>query len=89
VTLSLFLLRPLRRWFLGWPLSGSAITVVIYGGIGLAGTLAYQWFGINLFDVDSSERAWKDLPILIAVFAGLGAPLGIYFWFKEGRDDIS
>ena len=86
VTLSLFLLRPLRRWFLGWPLSGSAIAVAIYGGIGLAGTLAYRWFGINLFDSHSPEQAGKDLPFLIAICAGLGGPLGIYFWFKEGRD---
>jgi hypothetical protein len=39
-------------------LSGAFIAAAIYGGVGLAGTLAYVWFDINLLDYDKGDDPW-------------------------------
>jgi len=80
---SIFLLRPLRRSFIGWPVSGAFIAAAIYGGVGLAGTLAYVWFDINLLDFDKGDNPWTALFGITGLMAVLGIPAGIYWWWKE------
>jgi hypothetical protein len=51
---------------------------IIYGTVGLSGTLAYVFFGLNLFDVPSVTEAWRMLPgmtLTAACFTAVLYPL--------------
>jgi hypothetical protein len=77
-------LRPLRRWVLGWILTGILVATVAYGSVGLLGTLLYVNAGINIFDFDSPAQAWTALPaVTIAIGLLAGIPGGLFFWWKR------
>jgi hypothetical protein len=83
--LAIFLLRPLRRWALGWMLSGSVIAAMVYGGVGLAGVLGYLWFEVNIFDLEPDTDVWQMQLFIMAFVALFGAPAGLYFRSQEGE----
>jgi len=76
--------RPLRRWAVGWALSGFAIGTIVYGTVALTGILAYLYFDVNLFDLKSKTDAWQFWPAVSLVCGALtGVPLGLYYWSQE------
>jgi hypothetical protein len=78
-----WLLRPMRRWLLGWMLTGFVISALTYGAVGVTGVLGY-YVGANILDLDSVAEGWGLIPwlsLLTGVFPGI--PLGIYYWHKN------
>jgi len=76
-------LRPLRRWLIGWVLTGFVISALVYGAIGLIGVLGY-YVGANILDLESAAEGWHLIP-LISLITGVvpGVPVGIYYWYKN------
>ena len=76
-------LRPLRRWLIGWVLTGFVISALVYGAIGLIGVLGY-YVGANILDLESAAEGWHLIP-LISLITGVvpGIPVGIYYWYKN------
>ncbi len=76
--------RPLRRWLVGWALTGAVLGTISYGAVGLSGVLGYVYFGVNIFDFKSQSEAWSMWPGLsIGIGVVVGLPVGIYYWFKD------
>jgi hypothetical protein len=76
--------RPLRRWLVGWVLSGIFIGTLVYGSVGLIGVLGYVYLGLNIFDFKSHAEAWSMLPwISLGCGTLTGGPLGAYYWSRE------
>src|SRR6266576_5674993 len=48
-------LRPLRRWLIGWVLTGFVISALVYGAIGLIGVLSYD-VGANYWILSPRRR---------------------------------
>jgi hypothetical protein len=78
-----WLLRPVRRWLIGWVLTGFIISALVYGSIGLIGVLSY-YVGANILDLKSAAEGWNLIPI-ISLITGVvpGIPVGIYYWYKN------
>ncbi len=85
VGIGLFLLRPLRRWFLGWLLTGYILGVVLYGSVGLIAVLGYQFLGVNLLNTKSVEQGWQMLLPVSAICGVVGLVVGGIWWFQFGR----
>ncbi len=76
--------RPLRRWLVGWALTGAVIGTISYGAVGLSGILGYVYFGVNILDFKSASEAWSLWPGLsFGIGVIVGVPLGIYYWYKD------
>jgi len=84
--IGLFLLRPLRRWFLGWLLTGYVLGMVVYGSVGLVAVLGYQFLDVNLLQLDSIEDGWRFLPPMAAMSGVIGLGVAVIWWFQFGRD---
>src|SRR6266568_829469 len=78
-----WVLRPVRRWLVGWILTGFIITSLVYGSIGLIGVLGF-YMGVNILDLQSGAEGWVLIPevsLLLGVIGGI--PLGIYYLHKN------
>ena len=83
LAVGLFLLRPLRPWFVGWVVSGYLISALVYGAIAIAGAVGFQYFGINLLDVESTREAW-DLVRPVGLLGGIvGAVASAIWWLQR------
>jgi hypothetical protein len=81
---ALWTLRPLRRWLLGWMLTGFVISALAYGAVGVTG-IGGLHVGANLLDFESAAEGWRLLPRLM-LFTGLpGSLAGLYYWSRERR----
>ncbi len=79
------LLRPLRRWLLGWMLTGFVIAALVYGAVGMMGVAGY-YLGVNILDLKSAAEGWRLLP-WISLITGVfpGSLLGVYYWYKNRK----
>jgi len=81
---ALWVLRPLRRWVVGWVATGVLIAGAAYGSVGLVAAVAYVYGGINMMDYTSPADAWSSLlPVTLMTSLGAGIPGGLLFWWKE------
>ena len=82
-----WVLRPVRRWLIGWLLTGFVIAALVYGAIGITGIIGF-YFGANILDLKSAAEGWQLLP-MIAGITGVfpGIPVGMYYWYqaRHGR----
>jgi len=81
------MLRPLRRWLVGWMLTGFVIAALVYGAVGMMGVVGY-YFGANILDLSSAAEGWRLLP-LISLITGIfpGSLLGVYYWYKNRKGE--
>jgi len=78
-----WVLRPWRRWLIGWVLTGFVISGLVYGSIGVIGVVSY-YAGANILDLKSAAEGWRLLPIVALITAVVpGIPVGIYYWYKN------
>ncbi len=75
-----FFLQSLTGSYPGQVLLAFVLGGIGYGAIGLTGTLAYVYFGLNMFDFDSPAEAWHLLPFLTLGLAVGTAVLGPLVW---------
>jgi hypothetical protein len=81
----LFLTRPLRRWFIGWLVSGYLLAAVVYGSVGFVSVVVYIWFGLKMVEYTSSQEAWQSLPEAMGALGFVGVIAGAitYFQYKK------
>jgi hypothetical protein len=79
------ILRPLRRWLLGWMLTGFVIAALVYGAVCMMGVVGY-YLGFNILDLNSGAEGWRLLPG-ISLITGIfpGSLLGAYYWYKNRK----
>jgi hypothetical protein len=80
-----YLLQSHTASYLGQILLAFVIGTIAYGTIGLSGTLAYVYFGLNMFDSQSPADAWRMLPRATLALATLSALLGPLIWRSQDR----
>ena len=79
--LAFYLLRPLRRWFLGWIATGFLIAVIAYGVIGIALALFFDPVGRLFLEHSTAEEAWKL--VHFTPWLGLvGVAAGAWQWWE-------
>ena len=85
VGVGLFFLRPLRRWLLGWIVSGYVLGVMVYGSMGLMLAVGYQYLGVNLLKARSVKDAWGSVVPTALICGVVGALVATMWWFQSRR----
>jgi len=78
-----FALRPARRWFFGWAITGAAISCAIYGSVALAIAVFWDPVGAYFLDHSTHQEAWDSIPGFLELMAPIGAVVGIYYWWRD------
>jgi hypothetical protein len=89
IGLMFFLLRPFRRFWIGWVLTGSASGICLYGSVFVAAFLLWnpagQWF-MNHDRTGHVIDRWdlaRMIPYVVAIFGTIGAVVGLYLYFTD------
>lgn len=82
-----FMLRPARRWVLGWAATGAALAVSIYGTVGYMLAIFYEPVGRIILEDSTRAEAWEVARFGTRFFAAAGALFGVYHaWrIRTGR----
>jgi hypothetical protein len=59
---------------------------IILAAIGLAGALGYQYLGINLLDVTSTQDAWSSIMPVAGLGSLMAAVIGPIIWRLRRSD---
>lgn len=82
--LAFWAITPLRRWVIGWVLTGILVAGAVYGSVTVTAAVAYVLTGLDLIGFESPADAWETVrgttPIL-ALAAGI--PGGLWYWWKD------
>ena len=73
-----FLFRPLRKWTVGWMLTGAAIATAAYGTMGYMLAIFYEPVGRAFLEHSTRAEVWHLAHSIPPMFAGIGALFGGY-----------
>jgi hypothetical protein len=73
------------RWY-GQVLMAGTLGFIILAAIGLAGALGYQYLGINLLDVTSTQDAWSSIMPVAGLGSLMAAVIGPIIWRLRRSD---
>ena len=80
-----FLLRPVRRWLVGWGVTGAIVAACIYGSVGVALAVFYHPVGAVILENATRAEAWSLIPPMLGFLSPVGALVGFYMGWRDRR----
>jgi hypothetical protein len=78
--------RPLRPGPIGYALSGVIITPIVYGSVAFTAFVAWEPAGRIIFGnhgATTRDAFLGDILKLLGLFAVVGLPVGLFFWWRN------